>query len=845
MKLAPVAAAAMVGILLAGPAAAQTRRYVGRPVADVLKALQSPELGFIFTNDSVPQALLVKSEPKGRNNRDLARQILAEHCLALKRGSGRLMIVVQGKCPAAKKPVKGAPESIHVEGDSDPLRGNYPTVLVPGQAGQVGQVGQVGNPSTRPGAYVVAPSTVREMAGALDNIFHVLEKLPSVTAVTGQDGKLAVRGAGPEHNMVVVDGVQIHNPYRLGTFTSSFLNPATAAGVKLDPSGLEARYGGRLSSVTNIDLRDGVSDRALAVSGSLGLMSGDLLLEGRLPVNAGASWWASARGTYYRPLFNRFSDYPVPGFADAQFRMTLLPTARTRLTIYGLLGREMACEPYGTTAAGPLGSGGPDNECLDDLRYTGINRVAVMNLSWTPGPKLAATTTASMYAHEAREYDASLSFLGPPFERDLRVRDHSLRQRVLFSPGGDHLLDSGVEVHWLQSQWRMTGTKAVDYPRGLGPSIEGEMVEYTNGPIDTRLARTQIGWWAQDRLPLGSRMALEPGVRLDWNSFTSEALWQPRVRLSGRIRSSNWWFGYAQHAQTPSHESLQGYDYLQLTAADGGRLKSERSRQIVAGVERTLPGEFALRIEAYGRRFDRLLVQRLETDAERALRLSHYRIPPDLPADSVILEHRPTIVADSIGRGSSKGVEVQLERTAGVVSGFLSYTYSRSTREMYGNTFLFDFDRPHSAKVVLFVQPWRRVRVAVTSQRASGVPVTPYHEEVDYGFFVDRSVAPIAHPKRKPDGSLSMMVYPDEMRRLSLRNTQRLNGYGRTDLRVTYSTLGHWEIYGEVLNVFKERNFVQPVEIPPSVTGGSPATTEHYAAKWYECVPSFGVRVRF
>ena len=41
---------------------------------------------------------------------------------------------------------------------------------------------------------------------------------------------------------------------------------------------------------------------------------------------------------------------------------------------------------------------------------------------------------------------------------------------------------------------------------------------------------------------------------------------------------------------------------------------------------------------------------------------------------------------------------MQLERTAGVVSGFLAYTYSRSTREMYGDTFLFDFDRPHSAK---------------------------------------------------------------------------------------------------------------------------------------------------
>ena len=58
MKLAPVAAAAMVGMLLAGPADAQTHRYAGRPVADVLKALESPPgLRFIFTNERVPQAL--------------------------------------------------------------------------------------------------------------------------------------------------------------------------------------------------------------------------------------------------------------------------------------------------------------------------------------------------------------------------------------------------------------------------------------------------------------------------------------------------------------------------------------------------------------------------------------------------------------------------------------------------------------------------------------------------------------------------------------------------------------------------------------------------------------------
>ncbi|HEU4890602.1 MAG TPA: TonB-dependent receptor [Vicinamibacterales bacterium] len=831
MKVEPLAAAVMAGILLAGPADAQTRRYAGRPVADVLKALESPKLAFIFTNDRVPQALLVKSEPNGRTDHDIAEQILAEHCLALKRGQGRLMIVVPapGKCPAAAKPVNGgagAPESINMD---PPLR---VTVIVPGQAGQAGQLS---NPASREGVYSVAPSTVREMAGALDNVFHALEKLPSVTAVPGDVGKLAVRGAGPEHNMLLVDGVQIHNPYRLAPFfAASFLNPATAAGVKLDPSGLDARYGGRLSSVTSIDLRDGATDRALAVSGSLGLTAGDLLLEGRLPGNAGASWWAQARGTYFRPMINRVRDEQVAGFGDAQFRVTLLPTTRTRLTLYGLVGREMSDEPDHIYPANVFGIRTPDNKLfVEGPEYTGINRLGVMNFSWMPGPKLTATTTASTYGHEARERDVS-QVSTPPYERDLGVRDHSLRQRVVFSPGSNRLFDTGVEIHSLQSQWLMTGSKPWarhenangPRPRGLGPTTEGELVEYTDGPIDDRLARTQIGWWAQYRLPLGSRMALEPGVRLDWNSFTSEAVWQPRVRLSGSVRSSNWWTGYAEQAQTPSHESLQGYDYVQLTAADGERLKSERSRQIVAGVERPLPRAFALRFEAYWRRFDRLLVQRLETDAQRALRLSRLQVSSDLPADSMVYEPRPTVVADSIGSGSSNGLEVLLERTAGVVKGFVSYSYGRSTREMYGDTFLFDFDSPHSVKAVLFMQPWRRVRVAVTSQRASGVPVTPLISESFY---------------RKSDGSVSMTMNP-LMRRPSLRNTERLNGYGRTDVRVTWSRFAHWEIYGEMLNVFGEENFVHRFEMPTSV---GPRETDGNVARSDVWVPSFGLRVKF
>ena len=150
-------------------------------------------------------------------------------------------------------------------------------------------------------AYALPPSAVRETAGGFENVFQVLQVLPGAAGINDEDGKIAVRGGGPEHNLIVVDGIQIHRPQRLGDFMGSFVNPATIKSVSLDASGLEARYGGRLSSVTTIDTRDGATDRALAVSGSLGLTSGDALLEGRVPGTESGSWWATARGTVLPP----------------------------------------------------------------------------------------------------------------------------------------------------------------------------------------------------------------------------------------------------------------------------------------------------------------------------------------------------------------------------------------------------------------------------------------------------------------------------------------------------------------------------------------------------------------
>jgi len=104
---------------------------------------------------------------------------------------------------------------------------------------EVSVVDRLGKKSGSPSGYTLTAGEIREMAGTLDNVFLAMQLLPGVVGTNDEDGKLAVRGAGPEHNLIVLDGVAIHNPLRFGDFTSSFMNPDTAATVEAEATTME------------------------------------------------------------------------------------------------------------------------------------------------------------------------------------------------------------------------------------------------------------------------------------------------------------------------------------------------------------------------------------------------------------------------------------------------------------------------------------------------------------------------------------------------------------------------------------------------------------------------------
>jgi hypothetical protein len=190
-------------------ASGQQGSYVGRPVAEVLQQLQAPELRIIFSSDLVPPTLRVKTEPRSRDPRQIARQILEPHGLTLQQGPRSTWLVVMlPKATASPPPTEPAPASdvrdetqVETPAPVDALRIEE----------RVDVVDRLREPADRATVYTLSAPDIRETAGAFENVLHVLQLLPGVAATNDEDGKLAVRGAGPEHNLLVVDGIAIHS----------------------------------------------------------------------------------------------------------------------------------------------------------------------------------------------------------------------------------------------------------------------------------------------------------------------------------------------------------------------------------------------------------------------------------------------------------------------------------------------------------------------------------------------------------------------------------------------------------------------------------------------------------
>lgn len=703
-----------------------------------------------------------------------------------------------------------------------------------------------------PPTLVVQPLTVSRVAGSADNVFRVLQTLPGVSATEDFGSRLTVRGGAPDQNLTVMDGVEIHNPYRLFGLTSAF-NPETVDRFELTAGGFGAKYGDRLSSILLVDNRAGSPTRRFSGSAALSATDTNIVAEGALP---SGSWLITGRRTYYDIIAERLTDSDLPSFDDVQAKAVWEPKPGRRVTLFALRSRENTDARFdGTIPGDEIG-----------LRNTSNNDVLAVSLASAIGRRATLRTTGAWYDYaDALDVDGSLrneairsnspgdTAFGRAsivFTRSLGVRDVSVRQELTVAASPSHTVDLGVDAHFLRTNWgwSITGDRNNTVANGSsvlgGAGLPGLLASSADSP--------RVGVFVEDDVRVASRLRVAGGVRLDWSGLARETILSPRARATFDLtRRTKLRAALGQYTQSPGYEKLLQSNYfvdLSNTASLG--LKSERSVHVIGGIEHEISPVITGRVEAYHKGFDRTIIGRLETPAETEARVGQYAFPLELSA-SVPTTPAITTVPVNGAAGRSYGIDAYLEKRAATatdrISGWIAYTWGRARLDEYGLRIPFDYDRRHALSVVSTWRMLPRISLGTTLRVASGFPYTP-----PVGVRVASTVADGATsgapgslvPRRDAEG---LYLWEVDYGDVSNLNRARLPLYARLDVRVTYmrSPSSRWQFYVEAINALNRDN---AGSLSPSLEYDANSDRPSVGLSpdgALPLLPTFGFRIRF
>jgi hypothetical protein len=176
------------------------------------------------------------------------------------------------------------------------------------------------------------------------DILKAIQLLPGVGNAGEGNAGFYVRGGGPDQNLIMLDDAVVYNTGHLFGFFSIF-NPDAIKNTSLIKGGMPAQYGGRISSVLDITMKDGNMNK-MQVDGGIGLIASRLSIQGPIKKDK-ASFIVSARRTYIdvltKPFIKKSSAYYGSGyyFYDLNAKMNYRFSEKDRLYLSGYFGRDV------------------------------------------------------------------------------------------------------------------------------------------------------------------------------------------------------------------------------------------------------------------------------------------------------------------------------------------------------------------------------------------------------------------------------------------------------------------------------------------------------------------------
>ena len=583
---------------------------------------------------------------------------------------------------------------------------------------------------------IKAINRVPALFGEID-LVKVIQLLPGVQSTSEGSSGFSVRGGSADQNLVLLDEATIHNASHLMGFFSVFNNDAVKD-VTLYKGDIPAAYGGRLSSLLDIRMKDG-NARKYGVSASIGSVSSKLMIEGPI-IKDRTTFLVAGRRTYADLFLLLSKDENMRDsklyFYDVNVKLSHVINDNNRLYLSGYFGRDNFKNVFALFGFG--------NQTAS-LRWNHLfSRKLFFNMS----------LIYSRYKYElgTPEGDAS-SFLW-----DSKMYDYSARFDFTHYLTNKHTLKYGATTMYHSFY---PGTAS-----GLGTNSSfTEFILPAQYALEHSLYATdEFKPWGKFTIKYGLRYALfqniGPGTYYsfdeDYNPvdstvyakgdiFNSYSSFEPRIAftlLLNDVSSIKGSYSHSAQFISLAQNSTAGTP-LDIWLPASLNVKPQLCDQVSAG---------------YFRNFRKNMY---EVSAEL-----YYK---DLKNVIDFRDHAQLLLNQYLegemrrGTGYSYGIETMVRKDAGRLTGWISYTYSRSFRIVKeindGNRYNAPYDKPHSANIVVNYDISRRLTASATWVYATGIPVT---------FPTGRAVV----------GNSILPIYSD-------RNAFRMPDYHRLDVSVS------------------------------------------------------------
>ena len=549
--------------------------------------------------------------------------------------------------------------------------------------------------------------TIPAFMGEVD-ILKTIQFLPGVSSGGEGNTGFYVRGGGPDQNLILLDEATVYNASHLFGFFSVF-NADAIKNVSLTKGGMPANYGGRLSSVLDITMKDG-NYKSFQGDGGIGLIASRLTLQGPIKEDT-ASYIISGRRTYIDVLAEPFIPESSPSkgsgyyFFDITAKVNWRLSDKDRLYLSSYFGRDIFSF---------------QNKDLDfNFKVPWGNATASLRWNHLFSDKLFVNTTGVFTDYNFAFEGGSNGF---NFRLGSGIRDFNLKQDYTYYHNSLHNIKFG---------WNYT------FHRFIPSSLSASSGDVEFNTIDEiKIFGNEYAIYFQDEWDVNENLKINLGFRLSayqhvgpftryyknpntgaTDSTTSYSNFEaiktyfgPEPRISARYLlpdNSSFKFGFAHN-----------YQYIHLASISSVSLPTDLWFPSTENVKPQIGTQYSI---GYFKNFFKnnyeASVEVYYKDLNNLIEYKENSFPEDNLNNNV--DNQLTF-----GNGYSYGAEFFIKKRTGDFNGWIGYTYSKTMRKFdaidNGEWFPAKYDRRNDLSLVGQFQINKRVNIGAVFVYATG-----------------------------------------------------------------------------------------------------------------------------